>query len=185
MNISKIKQLLTSNEVSLHPGLSDETIHTIETFYQFRFPPDLRQLLSQVQPTGRGFPIWGDFSKRGIALMQQYLNAPLEGILFDIQYNSFWYPAWGERPANHQAAQEIARQQYSQLPKLIPIYGHRYMPTEPHEVGNPVLSVHQTDVIPYGVDLEDYVQIEFGDKLYTDMQFEKIKHIRFWLELDS
>ena len=35
------------------------------------------------------------------------------------------------------------------------------MPAEPATSGNPVFSVHQTDIIVYGVDLEDYLRKEF------------------------
>jgi len=38
----------------------------------------------------------------------------------------------------------------------IPVYSHRYLPSEPKATGNPVLSVHQTDIIYYGNDLASY-----------------------------
>lgn len=185
MNLSAIKQLLESNRVSLHPGLLSDEISQIESIYQFRFPPDLREFLSHMLPTGNGFPRWRDVSERGITHIRDYLHKPLEGILFDIEHNVFWYAAWGERPADTQTAQNIARQQYAQLPPLIPIYGHRYMPTEPYETGNPVLSVYQTDVIPYGTNLEEYFQIEYKQKPHSDMDYTAVKPIPFWLELDQ
>jgi hypothetical protein len=40
--------------------------------------------------------------------------------------------------------------------KLIPIFVHRMMPDDPHLAGNPVFSVHQTDIIHYGFALADY-----------------------------
>jgi hypothetical protein len=36
------------------------------------------------------------------------------------------------------------------------------LPDRPNLPGNPVLSVHQTDIIYYGFDLEDYFRNEFG-----------------------
>jgi hypothetical protein len=36
------------------------------------------------------------------------------------------------------------------------------MPAEPHLPGNPVFSVHQTDIIVYGLDLYEYLHNEFG-----------------------
>lgn len=41
-------------------------------------------------------------------------------------------------------------------PRLIPICSHRYIPEEPHDAGNPVFSVMQSDVIYYGADLANY-----------------------------
>jgi hypothetical protein len=184
LDISEIKQLFKLNGLSFTQGLTNEEFKQIEQTYDLRFPPDLRKLLCHMLPIGRGFPIWRDLSQRGIASMRQYLNMPLEGILFDVQYNQFWYPAWGERPEDNKVALEIARQQYAKVPPLVPVYNHRYMPTEPYEVGNPVLSVHQTDVIAYGANLEDYLQTEFNRKSYEGMDFASVKPIEFWLDLD-
>jgi hypothetical protein len=56
---------------------------------------------------------------------------------------------------------------------------HRMMPDEPREAGNPVFSVHQTDIIYYGFDLLDYLRNEF--KLRDrDPWPEKVRPIRFW-----
>jgi hypothetical protein len=44
---------------------------------------------------------------------------------------------------------------------MIPVYSHRYLPAEPCEAGNPVLSIYQTDIIHYGYDLADYFAREF------------------------
>ena len=55
-----------------------------------------------------------------------------------------------------------ARRAVSEAPVLIPICSHRYIPAEPFESGNPVFSVHQTDIIYYGADLMDYLQNEFS-----------------------
>ena len=64
-------------------------------------------------------------------------------------------------------------------PRLIPIYGHRMMPDEPQEPGNPVFSVHQTDIIHYGFDLADYLRHEFGLPGREPWP-ERVRPIRFW-----
>jgi hypothetical protein len=68
---------------------------------------------------------------------------------------------------------------------LIPICSHRYIPAAPHEAGNPVFSVHQTDIIYYGADLMDYLQNEFN--FYFGRTGYAItgspKRIPFWSEL--
>ncbi|WP_204296787.1 hypothetical protein [Actinoplanes campanulatus] len=48
------------------------------------------------------------------------------------------------------------------MPTLVPVYGHRYLPAGAGGHGHPVLSVYQTDIIYYGVDLLDYLHREFG-----------------------
>ena len=51
----------------------------------------------------------------------------------------------------------------SHAPKLIPIYTHRYMPMI-DEKNNPIFSIHGVDVICYGTRIDEYFQIEFGEK---------------------
>ena len=49
---------------------------------------------------------------------------------------------------------------------------------EPHESGNPIFSIVQSDIIYYGYNLEDYFEREFVD---TRRPFSgPFKHIRFW-----
>jgi hypothetical protein len=43
----------------------------------------------------------------------------------------------------------------------VPLYSHRYLPAVPVGSGAPVFSVHQTDVIVHGDDLEDWAWREF------------------------
>lgn len=78
---------------------------------------------------------------------------------------------------------EICKNEMTKVPKLIPIYSHRYIPSEPQEAGNPVFSVHQTDIIYYGENLLSYLQVEFNAKKYSDIKSDSIRHINIWSEL--
>jgi hypothetical protein len=86
---------------------------------------------------------------------------PLDGILFDVEHDT-WLPEWGVRPERIDDAKALVEQHVEEAPRLLPIYSHRIMPDRPHPPGNPVLSVHQTDIIYYGFDLDDYLRHEFG-----------------------
>ncbi len=90
------------------------------------------------------------------------MRIPLDGLIFDVEHNEFWLPEWGSKPAAVEDARRVVELQVNEAPRLIPIYGHRMMPNRPHEAGNPVLSIHQTDIIYYGFDLDDYFRHEFG-----------------------
>jgi hypothetical protein len=68
-------------------------------------------------------------------------------------------------------------------PRLIPIFGHRYLPAEPEIAGNPVFSVYQTDIIYYGVDLRRYLSCEFGGLDYALANRDEPRRIRFWADL--
>jgi hypothetical protein len=109
---------------------------------------------------------------------------PVESVCFDIEHNGFWWPEWGERPRELQRAIEQAKAHLAASPFLIPVYGHRYLPTEPLEAGNPVLSVWQTDIIYYGRDLRSYLANEFGAAHQLPHDGE-VRHIRFWSDVIS
>jgi hypothetical protein len=147
---------------------------------QAPFPPDLRAFLSEGLPLGRGFPDWRDPDSDAI---RDQFAWPFEGIAFDIERNAFWLDAWGERPSRLEEAKQIARMHVDAAPRLIPIAGHRYLPSEPASPGNPVFSVYQTDIIYYGDDLATYLRCEFHRLSYADAVHDTVKRIRFWSDL--
>jgi hypothetical protein len=104
---------------------------------------------------------------------------PLTGILFDVEEAGLWWPEWGERPPSEAERAEVVTAVVATAPRLIPIYSHRYIPEEPHEAGNPVFSVYQSDIILYGTNLENYLENEFSTPLRYEIVGEA-KRIRFW-----
>ncbi|MFN0053787.1 MAG: hypothetical protein ACKV0T_16530 [Planctomycetales bacterium] len=158
------------------PGLTDTEVSRVERQYGFRFPPDLREFVQAALPCGDKFPDWrsGDDS-----VLRDWLNLPREGVLFDIEHNGFWLPEWGPRSKTLAEALRTADEMISAAPKLIPVHLHRMMPDEPRSPGNPVFSVHQTDIICYGFDLADFLRHEF--KLpHREPWPGHIRPIRFW-----
>ena len=137
-------------------------MEAVESRFDFVFPPDLRRLLAVALPVGdRAWPDWRTGTYDDLA---GRLAWPVDGILYDVEENAFWHPDWPERPPTKAAAVELARAELASVPRLVPVYSHRYMPTVPSEPGNPVLSVYQTDIIYYGSDLLDWFAREFGQK---------------------
>ncbi len=182
--ISNLETLLRSRGIGLHGGLSDQQLEQAQRRYGFRFPPDLAGLLSCFVPCSHGFYDWADQSRENETVIKKALSWPAEGILFDVEHNSFWMEAWGERPARMEEALRVAGERLANTPALVPIRSHRYLPGLPCEAGNPVLSVYQTDIIYYGSDLYEFFYVEFGLKTHAQIQFQKIKQgIPFWGEL--
>ena len=105
-----------------------------------------------------GFPDWRNGTRHEL---QQWLDTPRDGILFDVQHSGFWLPEWGDRPTEFDDAAAVVRRLLKDAPRLIPVCQHRMIPDRPHLEGNPVFSVHQTDIIYYGCDLRDYFLHEF------------------------
>lgn len=166
--------------VSLSPGLSDAELSTAERIHGFAFPPDLRSLLSTALPVGKGFPNWRYPDSKDII---DQLDWPADGIAFDVEHNSIWFDEWGSKPNDLEAAVERARRVIKDAPVLIPIVGHRYMPSEPCESGNPVFSVYQMDIIYYGLDLHSFFANEFHKVSHAQAISGVPKQVTFWNNL--
>jgi len=167
---------MKGKNIDFAPALTNADVVRIERKFSFRFPPDLRAFLQTAVPRGAQFPDWHSGSE---ADLRDWLAIPREGVLFDIKHNHFWLTQWGPRPESLRQALQIAESLLAAAPKLIPIYGYRMMPDDPHLEGNPVFSVHQTDIIYYGHDLEDYLRHEF-DLPGRQPWPENLRPIRFW-----
>ncbi len=132
----------------------------LSDLHVFRFPPDLRVPADAALPRGPKFPDWRSGDE---AILRDWLNLPRgRRSLFDIEHNGFWMDEWGPRPDSLEEALRTGNDLIGGgMPKLIPSPSHRMMLDEPHLPGNPVFSVHQTDIIHYGFDLADYLRHEF------------------------
>jgi hypothetical protein len=146
------------------------------------FPPDLCELLSDTVPVGRQWPDWRE---RPSQVMRAWNEQLLDGIVFDVQENDFWLDDWGDRPTDIADAREVLSSVLVRAPRLIPVYGHRAIPNDPMESGNPVLSVVQTDVIIYGANLREYLINEFHARPPGGavVHSSDVRSIRFWDDL--
>lgn len=162
------------------PGLSGDELSRVQEEAEAVFPEDLCELLSDCLPAGRGFPDW---RRDPASVMAEWRKRLLEGILADVfEENGPWLDEWDERPPDEAEARSIVTELVDAAPALIPIHGHRGIPNEPQERGNPVFSVMQTDVIVYGVDLDDYLRREFHGRRLRPVPDQQ-REIRFWTSL--
>jgi hypothetical protein len=162
--------------VEFDDGLTDVEVAAVENKFVFRFPPDLRAFLQTALPRGPKFPDWRSGDE---ATLRDWLNLPRDGVLFDVEHNGFWLDEWGPRPDSLEEALRTGSDLIAAAPTLIPIFSHRMMPDEPHLPGNPVFSVHQTDIIRYGFNLADYLRHEFTLPGREPWPAE-VRSIRFW-----
>lgn len=156
-------------------GYTQAELDSAQARYDLVFPPDLVALLRDRRPV-RAYDWRSDDSE-----IREMLKWPLQGLIFDVENKGLWWPEWGDRPEAVGARSEVLAKLVGDAPKLIPLVSHRYLPTEPHEAGNPVFSVYQSDVIYYGSDLIDYFEREFVDSGRPLPR--PIKRIRFWSDL--
>ena len=169
----------------LTPGLTSVEFARVEARYGFTFADDHRAFLATALPVDddhdhdrhHGWPDWRDGDP---AVLRDMLDWPVEGVLFDVEHNAMWDPAWGPRPHTVPERLAVARRHLASVPQLVPIYAHRYLPAGISE--HPVLSVYQTDIIYYGVDLSDYIHQEFGGPGMSraDPAWQPVATVPFW-----
>lgn len=183
MDFERIKNLILWKGCEITDGLTQMEFQRIEELYKIRFPPDLKNFLANYLPIKNGFINWRDENPANRKSIEDSLNWPLEGMIFDIEQNNFWYEKWGPKPSMLNEAIEKCKEMFQSVPKLIPIYSHRYIPMDPLEAGNPIFSVYQTDIILYGINLEIYLFNEFGHDEHAPVSGALEKKIRFWSDL--
>jgi hypothetical protein len=166
----------------LTPGLTDAEFAQVEARYGFTFADDHRAFLAAALPVEEnnaphGWPDWRDGDP---AELRRMLDWPVEGVLFDVERNAMWDRSWGPRPDAVSERLAVAGRHLASVPQLVPVYAHRYLPAG--GTGHPVLSVYQTDIIYYGLDLADYIHQEFGGPglSRTDPAWQPVATVPFW-----
>ena len=162
-------------------GYSQTELEAVQARWDLRFPPDLVELLQEHRP----LPVPGsdrsfDWLLSDPSVIQGVLDWPFDSFWFDVEHAGDWWPEWGKKPSIRAEQRHRLREVFAEAPRLIPLFGHRYIPQEPSESGNPVFSVYQMDVICYGTDLKDWIERERDG--WSAKPWRPIKEIRFWSE---
>ena len=109
------------------------------------------------------------------------LERPYAGLVFDVEHAGLWWPESGDRRGEARDRADILRKVVDDAPRLVPLVGHRYIPAAPSEPGNPVFSIHQSDILYYGANLADYIERAFGNRRGPVGQ--PTIRVRFWCDL--
>ena len=166
------------------PGLSEDELARVERDVRIRFPPDLAAMLRVAVPVTEGvrggFPDW----RSEVAPLREWVRRPFDELMWAIEHDPWpqWHAAWGQRPDNTAEAAAVALSHLAGVPRLIPVYFHRYLPETPHESGNPIFSVAGFDTVHYGSDLANYFENEFRLPL-SELRLGPLKHIPLWSDL--
>ena len=78
---------LRKKGIVIDDGLTNDEIQFVEENFQFTFPPDLRFFLQSGVPSSDYFVNW----RGGIEALRPWFDRGIEGILFDVRNNAFWY----------------------------------------------------------------------------------------------
>lgn len=128
-------RLALTGRFQMAPGLTDAEIDRVEREYGFEFADDHKAFLQAGLPVNKPpekYPTWRhpwpDWRDGDPGELRAQLSWPADGALFDVEHNAFWHPAWGPRPAGMNDALDTARRHLTHVPKMIPVYAHRYLP---------------------------------------------------------
>ena len=174
--IAQSIERLRAGGVPLDRGLSDEELARAQDRLDFAFGPEHREFIQSAVPVGKSWPDWRHDSEEHL---RGRLDWPVEGVLFDVQ-NGFWPASWGDRPDGEPDRVREARAHLARVPRLVPVFSHRYLSSDPQFKPSPVFSVHQSDVIFYGDNLLDYVAHEFR---IPPLHPSDRTHVPFWSDL--
>ena len=164
-----------SAECEIEPGLTDAEFTRIEDEFGFRFADDHRAFLAAGLPVSVPYEDppgvlrswdepWPDWRDGDPAALRRQLAWPLECVENYVEHYGFWLEEWGSRPEALDDALAVALKELAEVPVLVPLYAHRFLPAGRGTHGHPVLSVYHTDTIFYGADLADWVLAEFRDE---------------------
>lgn len=166
----------------LEPGLSEAELDTAESIFGLHMPPLWRAVLTRAYPrpaeeTTRTYPDWRLGDPEGTRAL---VEAPVRGLLFDVEHNGFWWRAWGDRPDSVADRVGLARARLAQAPVLTPLGGHAYVgPSD----DSPVFSIVQADLFIPARSLADLP----GGTGQRDVPEDEwpIGSVPFWSELHA
>lgn len=155
--------LRTRLDLHCEAGLSPAELTQAEQRFGVRFPSLWRAVLGAVHPVAlpvppRGpdgvlrwtaVPDWRGRDPQGTA---DLVGAPVAGVLFDVEENGFWWPAWGARPRRRADRLAVAGEHLGRAPRLVPLWSHLYVGADDD---GPVLSIVQTDLYSPAATLVD------------------------------
>jgi len=152
-----ILRSLARRGIEIEDGLSEARLETVESRWSITIPEELRSILRLGFPRGKDFPDW----REAEAQLGEWIDRPIQEVLFGVETNGFWAPSWGPRPTRTEEARRICGERLRAAPPLVPVYRHRFLVCDQTLKRRPVLSVHQTDIIVYGATLREFFRKEF------------------------
>ena len=174
-------KLLKRQGVEFETGLTVEEIAKIEGIYIIEFPRSRKEFLMMVVPISKGFFNWRNLNQDNVMFIKKIINRPIEDV-YEFAEEVYWCDDWGKEPENEIDIALIVTKLLKSAPKLIPVYGHRYIPMIPED-NPPIISIHDIDIIYYGQNLEDYFKVEFGGKEQGKIEFKNINPVPFWSDI--
>ncbi|MEU1837196.1 hypothetical protein [Micromonospora chersina] len=176
LGIEAARRLAQLGLVDVQPGLTEAEFGSIERRFGFEFADDHRVFLAAGLPVWTpgyddhpdkaswGWPNWRQLDS---PTLHEQVGWPLATALDHIQHGE-WPPGWSRRPHDLARRMAKAKRLLADVPPMVPVYAHRYLPAGRGSSGHPVLSIHRlSDTIVYGNDLAHYIDQEFREPRVT------------------
>ena len=184
----QIEAALADSKARLSQGLTEQELREVEQHFGFRFAPDHRLMLSIAMPVARpqddgvGHD-WPDWRNDDETRLRQSLDRPLGDVLTDIEAGHYWPQSWPARPASASEASKLARELLAEVPPLVPLTTWYYVPSQPHVVGNPVVSTHGRDTVFLRPNLIDFLRARPALSPHAYPCNASPRHIPFWSDV--
>ena len=160
LGFAAARRLAAAGHVDIGPGLTDAEFTRVESDFGFEFVDDHRAFLAVGLPQGDSWPDWRSGTRR---LLRSVTQLPVDGVLFAVEWNDYWDDRWERRPARMKDALRTARYRLERVPRMVPVFGHYFLPAGRGSSAHPVLSVYQTEISCYADDLAHLIDKHFGD----------------------
>lgn len=166
------RRLAELGACEIEPGLTDAEFDRIEAEYGIEFADDHRAFLAEGLPVASLPPeeagmlwenSWLDWRNGDPEHLRYRVDRAVDGLLPSMKDPASWLSAWGPRPEDPEEAFAEARRRLALVPRLVPVYGHRFLPAGRGTYGHPVLSIYNWDMVCHSEDLGDYIDREFGE----------------------
>ena len=178
---AELKRKLEEAGVEFHDGLTEGEITIIEDFYRIKFPEELKAFYMEGLPVSEGFYNWRDFDSQNTENISERISRVRTDLAGDMD-SIDWPESWGERPENEEDRHLLFITKLNEAAPIVPVYKHRYISSQ-YDYGNPVFSIHGTDIIYYGENLTKYFLIEFGFEKFSPVKYSKVNKVDFWSDI--
>ena len=173
-------ELLKKRSVLFSQGMSLKEIEETERIYSIVFPREIKRAYMFALPISHGFYNWRERKEEYVNHVKKVINRPLIELVEDADYID-WNETWGEELYGDEKKEYIKRRM-KLAPKLIPVFSHRYaISGDMNE--SPVFSINGSDIICYGKNYLQYLEIEFGQRSIKEIRSENSYYASLWSEL--
>lgn len=190
-DVEALVELVRHTPADVETGLTAAEIEAAQAHFQITFPPLWQEVLRQAHPVSlpepprdadgvRRWTRYPDWRLRDELGTRALVDAPRDGLLFDVEHSDFWWTGWGPRPADTADRLATATARLAAAPRLVPLWGHLYVAATDD---SPVFDVVQADLWIAAVTIPDLVRGR--DQSQVPLAEWPIGDIVFWSELHA